>query len=85
MSTCAVVQSTGAVVMSQTDMFLSLWELTSLVGHTDLTQVNHKQTHDHTTYKEGTGFGEREYPKRREGSDGQGSLLCKSDKFKAET
>lgn len=42
MSTCAVVQSTGAVVMNQTDMFLSLWELTGLVGHTDLTQGNHK-------------------------------------------
>lgn len=43
------------------------------------------QTHDHTTYKEGTGFGEREYPRRREGSHSQGSLLWKSDSFKAET
>lgn len=33
------------------------------------------QTHAHTTYKEGTGFGEREYTRRRERSYGQGRLL----------
>lgn len=56
-------------------------------GKTDLPQVDHSHE-SRPPVRRGTGLGGGDPGWRREirfGSDGQGSLLCKLDRFKAET